>query len=309
MNNNNTIFALEFNKNIQKDFTKKFNYKIFLTNKHDTYKLRSSVYIYKYNINTPKCQKLGNFLRNNNNAFWIFYMPRIDSGENIKTNEIYSLFLKNLQNDIGTGNDDDVYTVLANLYESIPPNYFMEDNTLNFTFYHLLASNNNNNNNLNIYPTYSRICNKVSQQVLDCKQLKLLFLSFLLEEKDKYKDDDDDYNNLLSFMTQFANMIVEKKCYNNIIDSSNNFYSCKRNKCIKKTNYNEEIKNVIINLIERCKIDDDPIFLYSNLGKLFYEKISKPFMEKNTLLIELLNIMLFKNLQPSSLLPDKDNNT
>ena len=279
--NNQTIFAINFNRNcIQKNFTQKFDYKIFLDQTHNSYKIRRSVYINILSYNNPQYYKLGCFHRNNNNFFLTLYVPRIQKIYN-NENEICSTFIRNLQLDIGTNNVSDTYTVLANLYESFPP--YENDSTLEITFYHLLCNNdnNNNNNNLNTYPTYCYINKRVLRLNLDYIKL---FLSYIDINNDK----------LEKFMKQFIRIIEQKK-YCNIIDNTYNFSQSKYNSRTHKMGYNMQVRNVIINLVQRCKVDGNNAFLYSNLGKQFYDTISEAFTENNNL-IDFLNVMLFKDI-------------
>ena len=290
-NNNETIFELLFNENcIKNDFHKKFDYKIFLTKNHDTYKLRNSVSIQTLNSISSKYQKLGQFYRNEN-LYWSFYMPRIvkfNIDENIMNNEIFVNFFKNLQKDIGTDNKNDVYVVLANLYESLP----QYENTLAFTFYHFLSTT--DINNIDIYPTFCRISDKISTNNIVCKKLELSLLSFLVGDQDKYRDKRV-YECLINFMLKFE-FIIKNKFYNNVIDILNNLHENRENIYIKKTEYNK-IKKVIMNLTERCKSDNNPAFLYSNLGKKLYETISKPILENDIATIRLLYIMICTSIK------------
>ena len=270
-NNNNTYFKISFtNKFIQNNFNKKFDYKCFLTKNHDSYKFRSSAYIETVKFTDRNLYKQGCFINDKKNL-WIIYIPRIETlyNEDIMKNELYSNFFINLQKDIGTNNINDVYLVLTNLYESLPQ--YDIDKTLDFTFYQMLSGNNRiicNSINPDIYPTYYKLCKRISKP--NCPNINdknnLLFLSFLKnDDRQKYN-----YHLQKEIMENFAYLIIQKN-FNVLVNRINLYYNDDDDNFLI-------VKEKLLNLINRCSIDDNSGFLYSNLAKIFYETISTLFI-------------------------------
>ena len=304
-NHNITFFQFKFNKSLQSDFNTKFNYKAFLTQNHDTYKYRNTTYIQIVNGNDLQANvSLGCFSTDRMN--WIFYMPRIttfNKDENIEQNEIFVKFFKNLKNDINNNNDDDnnindiitinnVHIVLANMYESLPKDNNEEMNLI-FTFFKLFSTNCKNNLiNLNVSPTFCYLSSKISIQrenncgknqniSKSCKNKYTIFLSEL-NIKDK--------KILNSFWNKFTHLI-ENHYYDFLCDKFN-FYYKETNDNSSRMIYDENIKNNAIKLIERCRVDKNSNFIYSNLGKFFFDSIAKQFQENNVLTINLFSVIL-----------------
>ena len=182
-----------------------------------------------------------------NNHYWVFHIPEInDTNKNI--------FLNNLRCDV---TDDKIYLVLANLFETIPKdNMFYPE--LSRIFYNLFYDeyNKNEKNKLILYPS---LCNI---PVSDIKYSKGKFLSFY--------DNNNDY--IYEFMKKFESYIMENK-YNLLL---NNFNLRK-----SKFNENKQLLQLFEALVNRCKIDNNPAFLYSILGKKFYDLISQSFLQLN----------------------------
>ena len=282
-NENNTVFKIKFPQSIQTDINRKFNYSTFLTQNHDTVKYRCGTYIQVVTANECPTELYGRFITNKTN--WIFHIPRIRDisiNENIEKNGIFSNFLTNLEKDIRSKNKADVFVVLANMYESLPK---LKDNTLNFTFYKLLSINCIDNSfNLSIFPTFCYLARKLSQlKKTKCnKTMHTLFLNDI-DIPNKYI--------LNRFWNKFTTLI-DTGYYNNLLNNFDFFYKNKENKNISKTIYNEKMKNDAINLIERCQIDNNSKFIYSNLGLNFFNNIVEPFKESNTDTIRLLFYIL-----------------
>ena len=123
---------------------------------------------------------------------------------------------------------------------------------------------------------------------------KLLFLSYIQEDDKAIVGNDK----LQKFMKQFLDIIEQRK-YNNIIDNANNFSKQKYDTHTHKIGYNMQIRNAIINLVVT--------YLYSNLGKHFYDTISKAFKDKEEALINFLETMIFKKIHLPALSSDDSN--
>lgn len=279
-NNNNThsdiinsLFKIKFPIAIQENRNVKFNYKTFLTKYHDTHKYRNSVNVSVININDPDVISHGCFNKNEMN--WIFYIPRItnfNQDEDIEKNEIISKFLINLRKDIETENSNDLYIVLVNMYESLPK---FQDNTLNFTFYKLFSKQCILHSlNLTTAPTICYLAQKLSQPISNCKALHNLFLINDNMQKDLRFTD---------FIKKF-NFLIRNQYYNLLLNSFNLWYRYKTDEIA----YTLDMKNTAVDLINRCKLDNNPHFLYSNLGKRFFDQIYKPFQENDEKTIKLL---------------------
>ena len=292
MNNNNninTFFKIKFPISIQNNTKKKFNYATFLTRNHDTYKYRLSTYIDLVDINNIYALNYGQFKKNDLN--WIIYIPRItnfNKDENIINNEIFANFIKNLQTDVGTNTN--IYIVLANIYESLPT---FTDNTLDFTFYKLfMIKNISNSININVHATFCKLTRKLSDNnndnSINCQNFNkfLTFLNDDIKVKDNYL--------LKQFLEKFSYLIVSG-FYNMLINNFEFFYKNINNEHVKETKYNNKIKTAAVDLINRCKIDNNPSFLYSNLGKNFVKTISQCFSNDDNEKIKTLLFIIVKS--------------
>lgn len=302
-NHNITFFQFTFNKSLQLDLDSKFNYKAFLTKNHDTYKHRNTTYIQIINSNDLQANvSPGCFITDKMN--WIFYMPRLteyNKDENIEKNEIFVKFFKNLKNDINNNDDINdingitkVHTVLANMYESLPKDKNEKLNLI-FTFFKLFLTNCERNLiNLNVSPTLCYLssilsihkdkkCDKDQTIYESCKNKYKIFLNEL-DVKDKLI--------LSTFWNKFTTLIV-KEYYDFLCDKFTFYYNNKEtNDNLSQTTYNENIKDSAIDLIERCRVDKNSNFIYSNLGKNFFDNIVIPFRENDESTIKLLSVLL-----------------
>ena len=305
-NHNITFFKFIFNNSLQPDLDAKFNYKAFLTKNHDTYKHRNTTYIEIVNGNDLQASIFsGCFITNKMN--WIFYMPRLtkyNKDEDIEKNEIFVEFFRNLKNDINNNNDDNdindinniatVHTVLANMYESLPKHKDEKMNLI-FTFFKLFLTNCKPNLiDLNVSPTLCYLSSKLSinneekcgknQDIFkNCKNKYTIFLNEL---------DVNDKLILITFWNKFTNLIV-KESYDFLCDKFTFYYNNKEtNNILSKTTFNENMKNSAINLIKRCRVDNNCNFIYSNLGKTFFDNIVIPFQQNDKSTIKLLSVIL-----------------
>lgn len=290
--NNKSLFKFKFSNVIQQNLKLKFNYNQFLTKNHDTHKFRSSLHIETLcnNEDNSRLYQLGRMYKED--IYWVLYIPRIvniNIDEDIYSNEIYNRFFKNLQKDIDTPNINNVYLVLTNIYESIAKEYIKNDRTLNFTFYKLLLNKKHilsNTLNPEIYPTFCKLNKLISKSNSNCNNdnVKLLFLSFLSNDFQKFTSLYN-YNLCNSFLNYFATYII-KGYFDKIIDVYTFYSDNKNNDCFYKIDNDLFYKGC--NLVNRCKIDNNSSFLYSNLSREFYEIILKPFIEGDKVTLKIL---------------------
>ena len=186
-------------------------------------------------------------------------------------------FLKNLQGDIDTNNTNDTYLVLVNLYDSISKNS-EHYSDLSYTFYNLLKDYPLSvENDLMIYST---LCNMPASEK---QYTKGKFLSF--------NDNNNSNKYLQPFLNKFESLIVENR-YNLLLNNCN---FCLDN---NNNNNNKEILHSFKVLVGRRKLDRNPSFLYSNLGKCLYDLISKSFLN-----LDMKRIGMFFNIVQLPLLP------
>ena len=278
MNNNykiDSLLRIKFPIAIQRDINQKFNYEIFKTHNHDTYKYRTSVFIDEVNIDDIEANPYGCF--KNTDMNWIFHIPKLDDAltKDEQTQEILSKFKKNLMEDIGEKDIIKNNEIIANIYESLPKNEYTKEINLIFNMIFSEKPIVYTYNPI-IFPTFCYILRKLSITNTKCETaLPTLYLS---TSEPKIKNNKE----LKLFMEIFSTKFIQDKKYNYLKDIFN-FYGNNINEYndISKTNYTKKITTTAINLINRCEIDDNDLYIYSNLGKRFLLTISKHFIEND----------------------------
>ena len=273
MNNNNSninsLLRIKFPISIQNDVGEKFKFKVFHTKNHDTYKYRNLILIDVVNISDPDATQYGYFRKSDLN--WILHIPKLDNfniEELIKHNEVLSTFVKNLRDDIGEKGPIKPYQVIANIYESLPKCQYT--NNINFIFFKIFAEKQMiNSYDSTIQPTFCYLAQKLSQPIDKCSDvISTLYLSNSEEEIKNNK-------NLKLFMEEFTHLI-KNKSYNYLKDIFNAYWEYKNPyNDLSKIKYDKRTRDNAINLINRCQIDDNAYFIYSNLGTRFFDSISK----------------------------------
>ena len=195
--------------------------------------------------------KLGLFEKEDD-YYWIVYIPKITINNNNNndddddTSGIISKLLKNIHKT----NNISAYRYIAKIYESILPNHLTPD--VNETFFNIFKSNYKTlQNDIIIYPTLCKLGNLLNKKDWMYKKEKY---SLLLTNK---------INN--SFLINLENFII-KEYYNYIINNCIDY--------IEKNLEDVKIFKKLNDLIHKCKIENNPGYLYSPLTQELFKMIN-----------------------------------